>query len=71
VVERRQASAPDSGGRRKPPTPWREPHPFGAALTTVRLPAFRFLFSFFLPFVIAGLDPAIHAAARLVQIFRC
>jgi hypothetical protein len=36
---------------------------------TLRLPAFRFL-SFILP-VIAGLDPAIHAAAKLVQNFRC
>jgi len=47
---------------------------------TLRLPAFRFLF---LSFVIAGhsrskngvaslaYDPAIHAAAKLVQIFRC
>jgi hypothetical protein len=33
----------------------------------MRLPAFRFLFSFVVPsyFVIAGLDPAIHAAKRL------
>jgi hypothetical protein len=35
-----------------------------------RLPAFRFLFlSFvlsFLSFVIAGLDPAIHAATKLI-----
>jgi len=27
VVERRQASAPAAEGRRKPPYPWREPHP--------------------------------------------
>jgi hypothetical protein len=34
----------------------------------VRLPAFRFLFSFVLSyFVIAGLDPAIHAAKRQEQ----
>ena len=46
VVERRQASAPASGGRRKPLTPWRDPHPLGAGGSTLRLPAFRFLISF-------------------------
>ena len=34
MVERRQASAPDSGkARRKPLLPWRAPHPFGAGGT--------------------------------------
>src|SRR5579862_2583472 len=43
VVERRQASAPASGGRRKPPYPWRDPRAACVrGLTTVRLPAFRF-----------------------------
>src|SRR5579862_5838797 len=43
VVERRQASAPASGGRRKPLLPWRDPRAACArGLTTVRLPAFRF-----------------------------
>src|SRR5579863_1510714 len=52
VVERRQASAPDSGrGGASRLTPWRVPHPFGAGLTTVRLPAFRFLSSFFVGWV--------------------
>jgi len=33
VVERRQASAPDSGrGGASRLAPWREPHPFGAGL---------------------------------------
>jgi len=45
VVERRQASAPDSGrGRRKPLFPWREPHPLVRWLVQQRLPAFRFSF---------------------------
>jgi hypothetical protein len=34
----------------------------------LRLSAFRFRF-FFFPFVIAGLDPAIHAAAKLATCF--
>jgi hypothetical protein len=43
-VERRQASAPASGGRRKPLFPWREPHPLGAVVGEQRLPAFYFPF---------------------------
>jgi hypothetical protein len=43
--------------------------PAGAGLTTVRLRAFPFLYSFVPYFVIAGLDPAIHAAGKLVQAF--
>jgi hypothetical protein len=36
----------------------------------LRLSAFRLrIFSFVLPFVIAGLDPAIHAEASLAQCF--
>jgi hypothetical protein len=43
-VERRQASAPDSG-RVGASRPFRgATAPAGAGLTTVRLPAFRFLF---------------------------
>jgi hypothetical protein len=43
---------------------------------TLRLSAFRFPYlpeasRKELPFVIAGLDPAIHATVKLVQIFRC
>src|ERR1700689_362289 len=63
-------------GRRKPPYPWREPHPLVRGLVKQRLPAVRFSYfagsepkSFF--FVIAGLDPAIHAAARLPLSFCC
>jgi hypothetical protein len=57
VVERRKASA----------SRWtRVPYPFDASsLQHMRLPAFRFLF-LFLSFVIAGLDPAIQAAAKLI-----
>jgi hypothetical protein len=54
VVERRQASAPDSG-RVGASRPCRgATAPAGAGLTTVRLPAFRFLISFVLDFVIAS-----------------
>jgi len=58
-------------GRRKPLYPWREPHPLVRWLVKQRLPAFRFSyvpgasFKDLSSFVIAGLDPAIHAAARL------
>ena len=58
VVERRQASAPASGGRRKPVSPWRDPRAAWCGHETLRLSAFHFLFflrSFY--FVIAGLDP--------------
>ena len=57
-------------GRRKPLYPWRDRARSRAGLTTVRLPAFRFPFFLFSYFVIAGLDPAIHAAKRLVKTFR-
>jgi hypothetical protein len=67
VVERRQASAPDSGRvgasrliRGAYRTRW-------CGHETLRLPAFRFLNFFRSYFVIAGLDPAIHAAKRLEQ----
>ena len=44
--------------------------PDGAVVAKQRFPAFRFPFFFrssLLPFVIAGLDPAIHAVKRLAQ----
>jgi hypothetical protein len=66
-VERRQASAPAAEGRRKPTYPWRDRTRW-CGHETLRLSAFRFLY-FFLPFVIAGLDPAIHAATTLRQSF--
>jgi hypothetical protein len=47
--------------------------PAGADHETLRLSAFRFLIflSFVLPFfVIAGLDPAIHAGAKLDRTYR-
>ena len=47
AVERRQASAPASGGRRKPPTPWRVRTPLACGHETLRLPAFRFLYFLF------------------------
>ena len=47
VVERRQASAPDSGRAAQADPSVARPHPFGAGLTTVRLPAFRFLLFYF------------------------
>jgi hypothetical protein len=57
---------PQAEGRRKPTFPWRDPHPLLVrGLTTVHLPAFRFLYFVLSYFVIAGLDPAIHAAMRL------
>ena len=44
-MERRQASAPASGGRRKPPFSVARPaRRLRAGSTTLRLPAFRFLF---------------------------
>src|ERR1700683_2255417 len=44
AVERRQASAPTSGGRRKPPYSVARPaRRLRAGSTTLRLPAFRFL----------------------------
>jgi hypothetical protein len=69
VVERRQASAPAAEGRRKPTDPWRDRTRW-CGHETLRLSAFRFLFlsSVFSYFVIAGLDPAIHAAKTLRQI---
>ncbi len=44
VVERRQASAPDSGGRRKPSLRGARPCPLARQHETLRLPAFRFLY---------------------------
>jgi len=47
VVERRQASAPASGGRRKPPySVVRTARRLRAGMRQMRLPAFRFLFFF-------------------------
>jgi hypothetical protein len=66
VVERRQASAPDSGEAAQVDLSVARPAPAGAGHETLRPPAFRFLF-FRSYFVIAGLDPAIHAAKRLEQ----
>ena len=64
AVERRQASASRRvRGRASCTAGWKK-----------RLPAFRFPFFFFVSFVlssvIAGLDPAIHAAAKRDQSFR-
>jgi hypothetical protein len=68
-VERRQASAPAAEGRRKPALRG-APRTRWCGHETLRLSAFRFLLFllFVLPFlsssfVIAGLDPAIHAEA--------
>jgi hypothetical protein len=73
VVERRQASAPAAEGRRKPALSWRDRTRW-CGHEILRLSAFRFLpfLSFFLrfsQFVIAGLDPAIHAELKLDRTF--
>jgi hypothetical protein len=73
VVERRQASAPDSGRAAQAALSVARPaRRLRAGHETLRLPAFRFpSFSFVLSyFVIAGLDPAIHAARKLPLSFR-
>ena len=58
-------------GRRKPLLPWRDPRAvFACGRCYPRLPAFRFPYFSFSYFVIAGLDPAIRAAKRLIQTFR-
>jgi hypothetical protein len=73
VVERRQTSAPASGRAAQAAfsvvRPARRLH---AGHETLRLPAFHFPYFFlsflsFLSLVIAGLDPAIHAATKLIQ----
>ncbi len=56
-------------GRRKPLLPWRDPRAvFACGRCYPRLPAFRFPYFLFSYFVIAGLDPAIRAAKRLIQL---
>jgi hypothetical protein len=67
VVERRQASAPAAEGRRKPIFSWRAAVPAGTAFMKHCVCRRSASFSFFFSFVIAGLDPAIHAAKRLEQ----
>ncbi len=62
---------PTAEGRRKPPSPWRAPHPLVRDFDYCVCRRSASLLSFvLLYFVIAGLDPAIHAAARLVLTFR-
>ena len=72
-MERRQASAPEAERAAQAALSVARPaRRLCAGHGILRLPAFRFLISFVLSyFVIAGLDPAIHAAVKLVQIFRC
>jgi hypothetical protein len=73
VVERRQASAPAAEGRRKPALSWREPHPLVRTMKhcVCRRSASLFFISFVLPFsVIAGLNPAIHAEAKIDRTYR-
>jgi len=67
AVERRQASAPASGGRRKPPfSVARTARRLRAGSTTLRLPAFRFLLFFVVVVVVivviarSGSDEAIQ-----------
>jgi len=66
-VERRQASAPASGRAAQAAFPWRDPR--AACARDMKHCVCRrsaslicFVLSYF---VIAGLDPAIHAAAKL------
>jgi hypothetical protein len=70
-VERRQASAPASGGRRKPLSSRgasRTPLACGQQdHASAGVPLLIFCRSFF---VIAGLDPAIHAEGKLDRICR-
>ena len=73
-VERRQASAPASGGRRKPPfsvaRPARRLRAGKRQCVCRRSASFYFVVAFAFSFVIAGLDPAIHAERKPHRISR-
>jgi hypothetical protein len=72
VVERRQASAPDSGGSAQADSSWRAPCPLARYQDQLRLPAFRFLY---VPevsrkeFVIASVGEAIRCSGKVPSLF--